>query len=82
MPTAILQSPDRKRDGNTKTVSVTKTITHNSARLYHEGGRTYEYIGNDGNGPYQNPENTQSEPCGFGEVTTVPGSGPDNVPPC
>ncbi len=26
------------------------TITHNSLRLYHEGGRTYEYVGNDGSG--------------------------------
>ena len=39
-------------------------------------------IGIDGNGPYQDPEYTQSEPCGFGAVTTVPGCGPDNVPPC
>jgi len=39
-------------------------------------------IGIDGNGPYQDPEYTQAEPCGFGAVTTVPGCGPDSVPPC
>ena len=50
MPTAILQTPNKKRDGNVKVTSVTKTITHNNSRLYHENGRTYEYIGNDGSG--------------------------------
>jgi hypothetical protein len=39
-------------------------------------------IGIDGAGPYQDPEITQSQPCGFGEVVTVPGCGPDDVPPC
>ena len=50
MPTAILQTNTAKRDGNVKVTSVTKSITHNDRRLYHENGRTYEYIGNDGSG--------------------------------
>lgn len=50
MPTAILQSEIKARDGNRKTTSVTKTITHNNGRLYHENGRTYYYIGDDANG--------------------------------
>jgi hypothetical protein len=50
MPTAILQTQTRKRDGVVKITTVTKTITHNSARLYHEGGRTYEYISNNASG--------------------------------
>lgn len=50
MPVAILQSPDRKKTGNTKTTQVSKSITHNNSRLYHEGGRTYEYIGDDASG--------------------------------
>lgn len=50
MPTAILQTNTGKRDGSVKVTSVTKSITHNNLRLYHEGGRTYEYIGNDGSG--------------------------------
>ena len=51
MPTAILRS-QTKTAGKLvpKDVSVTKTITHNSARLYHEGGVTYEYVGDDGSG--------------------------------
>lgn len=50
MPTAILRTNTKRPDGNVKVTSVTKTITHNNARLYHEGGRTYEYVGNDGSG--------------------------------
>lgn len=50
MPVAILQSNTKKRDGNLKVTEVSKTITHNNSRLYHEGGRTYEYIGNDASG--------------------------------
>lgn len=50
MPTAILQDNNRKRDGNLTTVQVTKTITHNSARLYHENGKTYYFIGLDASG--------------------------------
>lgn len=45
MPTAILQTNTAQRTGHVKVTSVSKTITHNNARLYHEGGRTYEYIG-------------------------------------
>jgi hypothetical protein len=50
MPTAILQTVQRGKDGNKKVVSTTKTITHNNARLYHEGGLTYEYVGADASG--------------------------------
>jgi hypothetical protein len=50
MPTAILRTQTRKNDGRIKLTDTTKTITHNNARLYHEGGRTYEYIGNDASG--------------------------------
>ena len=50
MPTAVLQSPSRKRDGNVVITSVTKTITHNNRRLYTENGRTYEYVGLDASG--------------------------------
>lgn len=39
-------------------------------------------IGIDGDGPYPDPEATMSEPCGYGEVVTVPGCGPDTIPPC
>ena len=51
MPTAILRS-QVKVAGKTapKDVSVTKTITHNNARLYHEGGESYEFVGLDGSG--------------------------------
>lgn len=50
MPTAILQVHDRRRDGHARVMSTTKTITHNNRRLYHENGRTYEYIGDDRSG--------------------------------
>ncbi len=50
MPTAILQTQTAIKGGNVKTTAVTKTITHNSARLYHEGGRTYEFVGLDASG--------------------------------
>lgn len=39
-------------------------------------------IGIDGDGPYPDPEATMDEPCGYGPVVTVPGCGPDTVPPC
>ncbi|MCW5892294.1 MAG: hypothetical protein KIT14_17370 [bacterium] len=39
-------------------------------------------IGIDGDGPYPDPHATIGEPCGFGAVVTVPGCGPDTVPPC
>lgn len=50
MPTATLRTFTRSKSGNAKITDVTKTITHNNARLYHEGGRTYEYIGTDSSG--------------------------------
>jgi hypothetical protein len=50
MPTAILQSPVKSRSGNVKVTETTKVITHNSSRLYHEAGRTYEFVGTDRNG--------------------------------
>jgi hypothetical protein len=50
MPTAILRTQTRRPDGSVKTTTVTKSITHNNSRLYHEGGRTYEYIGDDASG--------------------------------
>lgn len=50
MPTAVLQTRTRTKTGTVTITSVTKTITHNSARLYHEGGRTYEYVGLNGSG--------------------------------
>lgn len=39
-------------------------------------------IGIDGDGPYPDPEFGHMDPCGFGPVVTVPGCGPDSVPPC
>jgi hypothetical protein len=50
MPTTTLQSNSGGKSGHVTVTSVTKTVTHNNARLYHEGGRTYEYIGLDANG--------------------------------
>lgn len=50
MPTAILQSERRNKEGNRRIVRETRTITHNNRRLYNERGRTYEYIGNDASG--------------------------------
>jgi hypothetical protein len=50
MPTAILQDTSKKRDGNITLVPVTTTITHNNARLYHENGKTYYYVGTDASG--------------------------------
>lgn len=50
MPTATLQTNTAARTGNVRVTTVTKTITHNNSRLYHEGGRTYEYIGDDRSG--------------------------------
>ena len=47
MPNAVLQTSKRNKEGNQKIVQVTRNITHNTARLYHAGGRTYEYIGDD-----------------------------------
>jgi hypothetical protein len=39
-------------------------------------------IGIDGAGPYQDPHISMNVQCGYGEVLTVPGCGPDSVPPC
>jgi hypothetical protein len=39
-------------------------------------------IGIDGAGPYQDPHISMGVQCGYGEVVTVPGCGPDSVPPC
>lgn len=50
MPTAVLVTDTKKKSGNLATVTVTKTITHNNSRLYHEGGRSYEYVGNNASG--------------------------------
>ncbi len=50
MPTAVLQTNTGTKSGNVTVTSVTKTITHNSSRLYHENGRTYEYVGNNASG--------------------------------
>lgn len=50
MPTAILQTNTVSRSGNVKITETTKTITHNNRRLYHENGRTYEYVGTNRNG--------------------------------
>jgi len=50
MPTAVLRTMTRSRSGNVKIVETTKTITHNNARLYHEAGKTYEYVGLDRSG--------------------------------
>lgn len=50
MPVAILRTESKRPDGRVKTTDTSKTITHNNARLYHEGGRSYEYIGNDASG--------------------------------
>ena len=59
MPTAVLQTNNKNRDGNVKATTVAKTITHNNARLYHEGGRTYYYTGDDasGNRVYRDTQN-------------------------
>ncbi len=50
MPTAILRTHTKSRTGNVKITETTKVITHNDRRLYHEGGRTYEYVGANRNG--------------------------------
>lgn len=50
MPTAVLQTPNKSRSGNIRLTTVTKTITHNNARLYHENRRTYEFVGLNSNG--------------------------------
>jgi hypothetical protein len=50
MPTAVIQTNDKKRDGNVKIQSVTKSVTHNNARLFYDGGRTYYYVGDDASG--------------------------------
>lgn len=48
MPTAILQSKTHRI--TPRDLSITKTITHNNSRLYHENGRTYEFVGVDASG--------------------------------
>lgn len=50
MPTAVLQTNTANKSGNVKVTTVTKSITHNNSRLYHENGRSYEYVGNDAQG--------------------------------
>jgi hypothetical protein len=50
MPTAVLQTNNSNKTGNVKVTTVTKSITHSNARLYHEGGRSYEYVGDDASG--------------------------------
>lgn len=50
MPTAILQTFEKKRDGRLKDVSTTASITHSNKRLYTANGRTYEYVGDDASG--------------------------------
>jgi hypothetical protein len=51
MPTAILKSFTRKRNGKVQETSTTATITHNNRRLYHHtDGETYEYVGDDASG--------------------------------
>lgn len=50
MPTAVLQSNVKRPGGHIRISEQTKVITHNNRRLYHEGGRTYMYVGNDRNG--------------------------------
>lgn len=45
MPTAILRTETRRKDGQLSTTDASQTITHNNARLYNAGGRTYEYVG-------------------------------------
>ena len=51
MPTAVLITPTKSSPrALPRDVSVTKTITHNSQRLYHEGGATYEFVGTNGSG--------------------------------
>jgi len=39
-------------------------------------------IGIDGDGPYPDPFDTMGVPCGYGEVVTIPGCGPDSLPAC
>lgn len=47
MPTAILRTETRRKDGSVSMVDSSQTITHNNARLYSASGRTYEYVGDD-----------------------------------
>lgn len=50
MPTTILKS-FTKTGAKVKETSVTASVTHNNARLYHHtDGKTYEYIGDDASG--------------------------------
>lgn len=50
MPNVDLQTNTGKKNGNVVTTTVNKSVTHNNSRLYHENGRTYEYIGNNAAG--------------------------------
>lgn len=47
VPTAILRTDTRRKDGSVATADSSQTITHNNARLYNVSGRTYEYVGDD-----------------------------------
>lgn len=47
MPTAILRTETRRKDGQISVTETSQTITHNNYRLYFGGGRTYEYVGDD-----------------------------------
>ena len=47
MPTAILRTETKRVDGAVVTKDTSSPITHNNARLYNAGGRTYEYVGDD-----------------------------------
>ncbi len=61
MPTAILRSQVPDKFGNVKNRDKSVSVTHNNARLFHQNGRTYEYIGNDasGNRIYRDTSPTQ-----------------------
>ena len=39
-------------------------------------------VGIDGDGPYPDPFDTMGQPCGYGEIVTIPGCGPDSLPAC
>jgi hypothetical protein len=47
MPTAILRTETRRKDGSVVVTEASQTITHNNSRLYNASGRTYEYVGDD-----------------------------------
>jgi hypothetical protein len=48
MPTATLQAVTKNADKHPVDVSVSKTITHNNARLFYDtDGSVYEFVGVD-----------------------------------